>query len=107
AQAFNFPLGYPLERRPAEELGVQAHIATDGAGARQIELSAERVLYGVQIDAPGATRVEDSFTVEPGRTRRILLLPAGGEDGAGEAANGEPVFLGALNLLGRVPVEAG
>jgi beta-mannosidase len=68
SQAFFFPAGRPVERRPAAELGLRVS-ATEEA----LRLQADRLVYGVRISAPGFIAVDDAFSVEPGAGRTVAL----------------------------------
>jgi beta-mannosidase len=68
SQAFFFPAGRPVERRPAAELGLRVS-ATEEA----LRLQADRLVYGVRISAPGFIALDDAFSVEPGAGRTVAL----------------------------------
>jgi beta-mannosidase len=100
AQAFRFPAGRPSRRQPARELGLSATVAERAEGAALV-VHSESFAYGVRAQIPGYRLDEDSFSVEPGRSRSLALTPI---DGGNPPAAGS---LTALNLAGRVPIARG
>ncbi len=68
SQAFHFPAGRPIDRRPAAELGLRAGPDHDG-----LLLESDRLVYGVRIAAPGLVAADDAFSLEPGVPRPIAL----------------------------------
>ncbi|MGZ4341521.1 MAG: glycosyl hydrolase 2 galactose-binding domain-containing protein [Solirubrobacteraceae bacterium] len=100
SQCFRLPAGRPLAREAPERLAVEVHAQPAGEDAASLTVSSERFLYGVRPSVPGFCPEDDAFSVEPGRPRVVALrrIAAGGE-----AARGS---ITALNLDGRVPVEA-
>jgi beta-mannosidase len=98
-EAVRFPAGRPLRRESAESLGLSADAHVLGDGCFELELRAERLLYGVRVDAPGQLCSDDCFTLEPGVPRRLALAPDGPRDSPQQAG------LSALNMSGRVVVS--
>jgi beta-mannosidase len=68
SQAFFFPAGRPIDRRPAPELGLRVTAHADG-----LRLESERLVYGMRISAPGFAPADDAFSLEPGRVRTVAL----------------------------------
>ncbi|HEX3511508.1 MAG TPA: hypothetical protein VHT27_10475 [Solirubrobacteraceae bacterium] len=102
AQAFRFPAGRPLTRHAPSELGLEATLRDRGDESWELSLGAPRLAYGVRIHVPGFEASDDALTLEPGVPRTITLRRrAGDRDPAPPAGE-----LTALNLRGRVPVQA-
>jgi beta-mannosidase len=99
AQSFRFPAGRPMVVEPAGRLGLEAEASTGDDGSPVVTVRSRRLAYHVQLDVPGFTPADNSFSVEPGRSRVVSLRPM------------EPraVFHGgsvtALNLAGRVELS--
>jgi beta-mannosidase len=98
SQAVRFPAGRPLDREPPERLGFSAQGLALPDGSTRLTLSSRRLVYGVEIHAPGFLPTDDGFSIEPGGARTVYLHPR--EPGA--AFDG--AALSALNLNGRVHV---
>jgi beta-mannosidase len=96
SQAFHFPAGRPVQRRPASELGVHVEAEQTSAAGTLIHLESDGLLYGVRIDAPGFTADDDAFSVEPGVRRSVRLRRAARDAGA------PAVSVTALNLQDAV-----
>lgn len=99
AQSFRFPAGRTMERKPMAELGMTGRAKTLGDGSVEVVLSSRRFAWGVRIEAPGVLPDDAYFGIEPGGSRRILLV---------STRPGEmPASLGvsAVNAEGRLPVE--
>ena len=96
SQAVRFPAGRPLERESPEQLGLALDKTLLPDGEVQLKLRSRRLLYGVQIDAPGFLPSDDGFFIEPGGTRSVTLRPTGPE---GSRENGR---LGAVNMHGHL-----
>jgi beta-mannosidase len=94
-QAVRFPAGRPLERETPGCLGLTVEGSPLPGGAVQLALTAERLVYGVRLDAPGWAPDDDGFFIEPGGTRPVTLHPRGSADEL-------QVRLTALNMLGHV-----
>jgi len=101
AQAFAFPVGPPLDREPAEALGLDAVVAASSPSRLEIVVTSARFAYCVRVHADGFVALDDAVSIEPGRARTITLTarPGGGPWTGGD--------LTALNLAGRVPVRGG
>jgi beta-mannosidase len=105
AQAFHFPAGRPLVEATEGHLGLEAAVDADpdaaGDGALRLSVRSRRLAYGVRIHVDGFAPSDDAFSVEPGGTRLIRLVPrdAGARFGGG--------WLTALNLRGRAPIRDG
>jgi beta-mannosidase len=84
-QAFRFPVGHPLDPAGAEELGLEMRIE-DG----ELALSARRVVYDLRVHTADGEPVDEAFSLEPGRPRRVPLGSVSG------------VRVTALNLDGEV-----
>jgi beta-mannosidase len=82
----HFPLGPPVERRA---FALEARWE-DGA----VVLRADRLAWGVRIEAPGFVPDDDAFVLLPGVERRV--------GGRGDARGGRVT---ALNLIGEAPVS--
>jgi len=100
SQCFRMPAGRPTSRQTPERLGVEVHSHTLDEDSASLTVSSERFLYGVRPLVPGFWPEDDAFCVEPGRPRVVALRRAAAGD---EAARGS---ITALNLDGRVPIEA-
>ena len=100
AQAFRFPVGYPLRRSTAAELGLTATATSDGENRARLRVGADRRLaYGVRIEVPGWIADDDAFSVEPGHAREIGLRRVAG------AHTGEPLGqVTALNCASAVTI---
>lgn len=98
SQALLFPVGRPTAVEAAEQLGLRATARPRRDGEWELELGCRRLVYGLRVHAAGLEPRDDAFSLEPGRTRRLLLRPVG--DGSVGL-----ITLSALNLRGRVEVE--
>jgi len=99
SQAVRFPDGCrPLEREPAERIGLRAHARPSADGDTELQLSSSRLAHGVRVHAPGYAPPEQCFTLEPG-VPRVLRL-------AGEAAQDslKDAHVTAVNMHGRVRI---
>jgi len=96
SQAFRFPAGRPLEREPAERLGLAALARALPDGSMRVAISSRRLAYGVEVHAPGFVASDAGFSIEPGGERVVVLRPR--EPGTAFAAG----RLTALNLHGRI-----
>jgi beta-mannosidase len=94
SQATHFPTGPPLE--PAG-FTLTATIV-EGSEPLAVVVAAERLAWGVRIDAPGFRVEEDAFVVVPGMARTVRLWPVA----AGASLEGARVT--ALNLIGEAPI---
>jgi beta-mannosidase len=65
-----------------------------------LEVRADRLAWGVRIQAPGFRPEDDAFTLAPGVPRTIALRPLH------EDATFAGATLTALNLIGESPVIA-
>jgi beta-mannosidase len=87
----HFPAGYPLEREPAERIGLLARSTTQPDGSVSLALVSTRLTWGVRVDLPGYQPQDDAFSLEPGVERVIQLTPilplSGPVDGSVGAAN--------------------
>ena len=101
SQSFRFPVGRPRETLSVDELGLQAVATAAPSGDVSLEIRSRRLTYGVRISAPGFVPDDDAFSLEPGRSRSIMLRPARGQASFGT------VELRALNLSDslRVPIR--
>jgi beta-mannosidase len=95
SQAFRFPAGRPTTRLSADQLGLVANLQLD-----RVTVSSNRFAYGIRLHIPGVEPEDDHFSIEPRGNREIRLRPTAG---SGPASG----HLTALNLAGRVPLEAG
>ncbi|TML67167.1 MAG: glycoside hydrolase family 2 protein [Actinobacteria bacterium] len=77
SQAFHFPLGPPAHVQPTDDIGLTAVATPNAAGGYVLELTSRRVAYAVSLDAPGLDPTDDFFTVAPGSSRTVELIPAG------------------------------
>jgi beta-mannosidase len=98
AQSARFPAGRPLDRETPEHLGLQVSSRTLADGTIELELAAERLLYGVRVQAPGSYASDECFTLEPRVPRRLELRP----DGRGAAP--QRASVNAVNMSGRMNV---
>ncbi|HEY5192246.1 MAG TPA: hypothetical protein VIJ39_00060 [Solirubrobacteraceae bacterium] len=98
SQAIRFPAGRPLEREPAERLGLAGYVQMLPDGSAELTLSSRRVAYGVEIHVPGFLPSDDGLSIEPGGKRVVPLYPCE----TGSALTGG--VLSALNLNGRIRV---
>jgi beta-mannosidase len=97
SQAVRFPAGRrPLRREPPEGVGLGAAVTLLPGGSVLVELTSRRLAHGVRVHAPGFRASEECFTVEPGRTHRVILAAAG-------PGSHEPeMSVTALNMHGRI-----
>lgn len=98
AQAFAFPAGRPLAVQPADRVGLSGRVREAAGTAPVVEVSAQRIAYGVRVQAPGFLPTDDGFCVAPGLPRSVRLVP----DGAADPASPPRVTLTALNVRGAV-----
>jgi beta-mannosidase len=75
SQAMRHPAGWPLSPEPLEQLGLDAVLKGSGGGPATLEITSERLAYGVRIHAPGLRASDDCFPVEPGGRRVVTLTP--------------------------------
>jgi beta-mannosidase len=99
SQAFHFPAGRPLNPEPEQRLGLAGVAGQDADGSVTLAITSRRLAYGVRIHVAGYAPGDDAFSVEPGLTRTIRLLP----EGPGSSFSGG--WLTALNLVGRVVIR--
>jgi hypothetical protein len=69
------------------------------SGCVSVVVEADRLAYGVRVQASGFVPDDDGFVLVPGTPRTIVLRPRG------EAAFAGAVVT-ALNLIGETPVAA-
>jgi beta-mannosidase len=93
SQATHFPTGPPLE---PTDLGLTA--AVTASDPLVVEVTTERLAWGVRIHAPGFRPEDDAFVVVPGMPRTVRLWPT--VDGASPAG----AKVTALNLIGEAPI---
>ncbi len=98
SQSFRLPAGRPLEREPAQALGLSATVAAGADGVSILSIRTRRFAYGICVHIPGFHPADDAFSLEPGGERHIELRRAG------EEAQGAGGTITALNLSGRVPI---
>ena len=103
-QAFRFPLGRPRGRQSVSDLGLSVSASRRDGGSVEVELRTGRVAYGVRLTGSGLVAADNAFSIEPGRSRTILLRPAAGVTAAPSGSG--TVSVRALNLHGvlEVPV---
>ena len=77
SQAFRFPVGYPIDPRSLDALGLTGTIAPEDGGAARLTVRSTRFAYGVRVQVPGYVPADDGFGVEPGHERVIALEPTG------------------------------
>lgn len=94
SQATHFPAGPPLE--PATDLGLVATVTV--SDPLVVEVSTERLAWGVRIHAPGFRAEDDAFVVVPGMPRVVGLRPIV------EGAWLEGAKVTALNLISEAPI---
>ena len=104
SQAFRFPAGWPLERESPERLGLSAQAQQLPDGNTQLVISSQRLVYGVEIHAPGFLPSDDGFSIEPGGKRVVTLRPRDTDDTGATSYDGG--ILTAPNLAGRIPIES-
>lgn len=101
SRALRLPAGLP----PVEDagsLGLRAELLARADGARELTVHSRRLAHRVSVACEGFEPQDDLFSVEPGGSHRIILLPRT------SGASGSSVRLSALNLAGRLEVaEAG
>ncbi|MEO8052974.1 MAG: glycoside hydrolase family 2 protein, partial [Acidobacteriota bacterium] len=97
AQSFRFPTGRTTQRIPISDLGMAAECRVLSDGTIETLLSSRRFAWGVRVSAPGFMPDDAYFGIEPGRKRRILLIPLQ----SGEAPANLSVT--AFNAEGRIP----
>ncbi len=99
SQAFRFPAGIPVRREAPSALGLVASVEAMGPRAAMLQLCTRRLAYGVRIDAQGFVPADDAFSIEPGRSREVLLTQ---RHGANRVDPELAASVTATNLLGRV-----
>jgi beta-mannosidase len=95
AQAFAFPVGRPVAH---EDLGLAAVVRRGEAATLEVVVSSRRFAYCVRVHAEGYRALDDAFSVEPGGSRTITLVPGPGAQWRGGRVT-------ALNLAGSVEIE--
>jgi beta-mannosidase len=101
SQAVRFPARRPLRRETAESLGLAAEGRMLADGAVELTVRSRRLVYGVEIQAPGFSASDNGFSVEPGGERLVILQPSDA-DSSLQAAR-----LGAVNMNSRVRIALG
>ncbi|MGZ8561995.1 MAG: glycoside hydrolase family 2 protein [Candidatus Limnocylindria bacterium] len=99
AQSFRFPAGRPIVPESAARLGLEAHASPGDDGMPAVTVRSRRLAYHVRLEVPGFTPTDNSFSLEPGRSRVITLHP----DGPNAAFSGGRVT--ALNLDGGLALD--
>jgi beta-mannosidase len=100
SQAFVLPAGRPPREGNPARLGLSAVLHGSADANPELVVSTRRFAYGVRVHVPGFRALDDAFSVEPGGTRRVRLVPTVGPDGG---VSGGRVT--ALNLRGHVALE--
>jgi beta-mannosidase len=103
SQAFRFPAGRPLSVQPAGALGLTASLRGTPHGGPELVVKSAAFAHGVRATVPGHRAGDDAFSVEPGHERVLAFRP---DSGAGDAEPPSTATLTALNLAGRLRVEA-
>ena len=103
SQAFRFPAGRPLERQPAEELGLRATLRSLTGEGFTLTLESRRLAYGVRVHTTGFSPSDDALTLEPGVSRVLTLSPSDQIHDGEQAPAG---WITALNMQGRVHIAA-
>jgi beta-mannosidase len=101
SQSFRFPAGRTSGTESASQLGLRATFRSLDDRSATVTVATRRLAYGVRLHLPGFVADDDAFGVEPGHARTIELRPV--NDVAQSVPRGH---LTALNLVGRVPLEA-
>jgi beta-mannosidase len=96
SQAFRFPAGRPLEREPAERLGLAARGDVLPDGRVRVAVSSRRLAYGVEIHAAGFVAGDAGFSIEPGRERVVVLRSIRTNSSL------QDIRVGAVNMRSRV-----
>ena len=102
--------GIPLPRRTAPGAGVARTprpLRPGTAAARRehaVGALQQRLVYGVEIHAPGFLPSDDGFSIEPGGKRVVTLRPRDTDDTGATSYDGG--ILTAPNLAGRIPIES-
>ncbi len=99
-QALRFPLGLPIDPRPADELGAVLEVEPLAGGALLVRVRTRRALHGCRAHAPGFEAADGGFDVAPGGLREVVLTPVDATSARGDVA------LSALNLDGRLAAAA-
>jgi beta-mannosidase len=94
AQAFAFPTGRPTV---PEELGLAARVRPLQGSTLEVVVTSRRFAYCVRVRAEGYRALDDAFSVEPGGSRTITLVPRPGAEWRGGSVT-------ALNLAGSVEI---
>jgi beta-mannosidase len=107
SQAFVLPAGRPAREGNPARLGLSAVLHDSVDASPELVVSTRRFAYGVRVHVPGFRALDDAFSVEPGGTRRVRLVPTTGSDGApdGGVSGVSGGRLTALNLRGHVGLE--
>ncbi|MGH2890401.1 MAG: glycoside hydrolase family 2 protein, partial [Solirubrobacteraceae bacterium] len=66
SRSFRFPAGRPLDRRSADDLGLEASLRRAADGTATASIAARRFVYGVRLEVPGWVASDDAFGIEPG-----------------------------------------
>ncbi|MBS1675917.1 MAG: glycoside hydrolase family 2 protein [Actinobacteria bacterium] len=98
AEAIHFPAGRPSAAESAERLGLEVVAEADGDGAVMLRLRSRKLVWGLHASGSGRVAEQPLIQVEPGRERRLRLLP---DPRSGDPG---PVSVRAVNLRGRMSV---
>jgi beta-mannosidase len=98
SQAVRFPAGRPLQRETPERLGLAARAQGLADGSVRLTLSSRRLVYGMEIHAPGFAPSDDGFSIEPGGERVVTLRPTDTKSSLKDAG------IGAINMSGRIKI---
>jgi beta-mannosidase len=98
SQAVRFPGGRPSSSQSAQQLGLTVETEPLPSGEVLVRLRSRRLAWGVRMRVPGFLPDDDSFAIEPGRARSIIVSPRS----AGTPFAGGTVT--ALNLRGRLAI---
>jgi beta-mannosidase len=101
ARSFRFPAGRDLRRHPITDIGLSAQAAVLSTGEIEVLLGTRTFASAVRVSAPGLLPDDAYFSIEPGGTRRLLMMPT--QPGALPTG----LVMTALNAEGRItiPVE--
>jgi beta-mannosidase len=96
SQDFYYPAGLPTTVETVDSLGLRGECRQEG-DAQILEVTSDRLVWGVQLIGDGLLVEDDHFSLEPGVGRKIRWRRR-----AGAAADGA-IRVGALNMMGTVP----
>ena len=95
SQAFYFPVARPIEVESVERLGLRGQLRQDG-DEQVLELTSDRLVWGVHLSGEGLAADDDYFSLEPGVGRSIRC------ERRGDGPKTGPIRVGAHNMVGTI-----